>query len=141
MSSDRDPSQRISLAISHRGRTYQLSLLPTSTLSALQTQLEQLTSVPPGFQKLLYHGKKKSETIQQESGALSPTLLQAGLKDGMKVQMLGSTAQELEGLKAAEDGMKKRNRMLQERALKTPTKVRVLPDLPGKLYERTENTR
>jgi Ubiquitin family len=121
--SNDDSSQHISLVVSHRGRTYPLSVLPTGTLSSLQTQLEQLTSVPPGLQKLLYGGRKKSETIQQESGGSSLTLLQAGLKDGMKIQMLGSTAQELEGLKAAEDGMKKRDRILQERALKTPTKV------------------
>ena len=122
--SSKSDHQLISLVVSHRGTTYPLSVLPTSTLSSLQSKLEQLTSVPPELQKLLYSGKKKSATAQHDESASSgPTILQAGLKDGMKIQMLGSTTQELEGLKSAEDARKKRDRILRERALKPSVKV------------------
>jgi hypothetical protein len=107
----------ISIAISHRGNTYTLSLLADSTFAALQAKLEELTSVPPSMQKLLYKGKKHSH------GPDDITLLQAGLKDGMKVQMLGSTVQEVNGVKAAVDEQKRKDQILRERALKAPTKV------------------
>jgi hypothetical protein len=108
--------QHISLAISHRRITYPFSLPSTTTLASLQGQLQDLTAVPPSFQKLLYNGKKSTQE--------GSTLADAGLKDGMKVQMLGPTLQELEGMKAIEDKQKKREQILKERSLKAPTKVR-----------------
>lgn len=108
----------ISLSVTHRGKLYPLSLLPDSTLQALQAHLEELTSVPPSLQKLIYKGKK----LTHDSAEV--TLSQAGITDGIKVQMLGSTTQELGGLKTAEDEQKKKERILRERALKAPTKAR-----------------
>lgn len=114
----------IALTVTHRGTSYPLSLLPDSTLAALHDQLEDLTSVPPSLQKLLYKGKKPTHGLD----ATEVTVTQAGLKDGLKVQMLGLTTQELGSLQAVEDGQRKRDRILRERALKTPTyKVRSLP--------------
>jgi hypothetical protein len=84
---------------------------------SLHIQLEELTGVPPSLQKLLYKGKKPP-------GDGDATIAEAGIKEGLKVQMLGSTPQEIGGLKAAEDEQQKRNRILRERALKAPTKVR-----------------
>lgn len=112
--------QEIKLTVTHRGTLYSLSLLPETTLESLQVRLEELTSVPPHLQKLLYKGKNSK---------VSPadlTLAQAGFKDGMKVQMLGSTIQEVGGLQATDDEQKKRDKILRERALKAPTKVRRL---------------
>ena len=65
----------MNLTVTFRGTTHPLSVLPDSTLEALQLQLEELTSVPPSLQKLLYKGKKPR---------ISPdaTLEEAGLKDG-----------------------------------------------------------
>jgi hypothetical protein len=80
--------------------------------------LEELTSVPPSLQKLLYKGKKPSSGADNEI-----TLSQAGFKHGIKVQMLGSTTEELGSLQAAESEQKRRDRILRERALKAPTKV------------------
>jgi hypothetical protein len=108
----------ISLIVTHRGTPYTLSLLPDSTLAALQAQLEELTSVPPSVQKLLYKGKKPGSTTDDET-----TVSQAGLKNGMKIQMLGSTTAELGSLHAAENEKKKRDKILRERALRAPTKV------------------
>jgi len=90
--------------------------LPDSTLAVLQAQLEDLTAVPPALQKLLYNGKK----LALEGS----TIAEAGLKDGTKVQMLGPTRQELERMKVVEDKERKKDRILHERSLKAPTKVR-----------------
>ena len=105
----------ISFTVSHRGTAYPLCLLPDSTIASLHTQLEELTGVPPSLQKLLYKGKK---TLGDEA-----TISEAGIKEGLKVQMLGSTMQEIGGLKAVEDEQQRRNRIMRERALKVPTKV------------------
>ena len=124
------PSQ-ISLTVTHRGTAHALTLPPDSTLAALQARLEELTSVPPSLQKLLYKGKNSKATQNAEV-----TLAQAGFKDGMKVQMLGSTTQELGGLKAVEDQQRKRDQILRERALKAPTKVSGMQNtrVPGIMF-------
>ena len=108
-------SPLISFTVTHRGTPYSLSLLPDSTLSSLHAQLEELTSVPPSLQKLLYKGKK---TLGDDV-----SIVQVGIRDGLKVQMLGSTPQEISGLKVVEDEQQNRNRIMRERALKAPVKV------------------
>ncbi|KDQ61471.1 hypothetical protein JAAARDRAFT_511389 [Jaapia argillacea MUCL 33604] len=106
----------ISLTVTHRGTSYQLHLLPDTTLAILHARLEELTSVPPEHQKLLYKGKK--------SGTEDSLLEKLGLKDGMKVQMLGSTAEEVGGMRAVEDERMRRERIMRERASKPQFKVR-----------------
>ncbi|KAF5362247.1 hypothetical protein D9756_002219 [Leucocoprinus leucothites] len=106
----------INFTVVHRGATYPLSLSPSTTLVELHAQLEQLTSVPPSNQKLLYKGKK--------AGNDDTTLALAGFKDGMKIQMLGATTEEIGGIKAVEDERAKRERIMHERALKPQVKLR-----------------
>lgn len=106
----------VSLTISYRGTSYPISLTVHDTLDTLQRQLQELTSIPPFHQKLLYKGRQNVPA--------SASLEEAGLRNGMKVQMLGSTSQELGGLKAAEDEERRRNEAMRQRALKGPTKVR-----------------
>ncbi|KAF7770337.1 hypothetical protein Agabi119p4_6311 [Agaricus bisporus var. burnettii] len=84
----------ISFTVSFRGQSYPLDLPSDTTLINLQAILHEVTSVPPSNQKLLWKGKK---AVGDDT-----TLIQAGFKDGVKVQMLGSTEQEVGGLKAAE---------------------------------------
>jgi len=112
-------SSSISLTVSFRGTPHVLSLLPDSTLAALHSRLEELTEVPPHLQKLLYKGKK----ALGESDAGEMTLVQAGLNDGTKVQMLGSTTKDLDGMKTVENENQRRERIMRERALKAPVKV------------------
>ncbi|KAJ7262660.1 WLM-domain-containing protein [Mycena haematopus] len=107
----------ISLTVSHRGIQHRLSVLSDSTLADLHATLEELTTVPPSMQKLLYKNSLKA-------GHDAMTLREAGLKDGTKVQMVGSTLQELDSLQAKEAEERRRNRILRERALKAPVKVR-----------------
>jgi hypothetical protein len=110
-------SEPLRLNVTYRGQSYPLALLPDATLAVLQARLEELTSVPPHLQKLLYKGKSARAQDDQM------TLLQAGIKDGMKIQMLGTTTQELNGLNAVEKEREKRDKILRERALKAPVKV------------------
>ncbi|KAF9454356.1 WLM-domain-containing protein [Macrolepiota fuliginosa MF-IS2] len=102
--------------VSHRGHAYSLELPASTTLTALHAQLEELTSVPPSMQKLLWKGKKAAND--------DTTLQQAGFKDGMKIQMLGSTPDEVSGIKAVEDERAKRDRIMHERTLKPQAKLR-----------------
>ncbi|CDO69781.1 hypothetical protein BN946_scf184766.g26 [Trametes cinnabarina] len=113
MSSD---NKEISITVSHGGTTHPLSLLPDTTLAYLQARLEELTSVPTNNQKLLYKGKN---SVPEDA-----TIVDAGLKDGTKVQLIGPTAEELGGLMAAESEHQRRERILRERAQKAPVKVR-----------------
>lgn len=105
----------ITFTVTHRGHAYPFSLPASTTLAALHAQLEELTSVPPQMQKLLWKGKK---AINDDT-----TLSQAGFRNGMKIQMLGSTVEEVGGLKAVEDERAKRDRIMHERALKPQAKV------------------
>ncbi|KAF9818272.1 hypothetical protein IEO21_02900 [Rhodonia placenta] len=107
----------IELNVSHRGTTHRLSLLPNDTITALQARLEELTSMPPSLQKLLYKGKKPH--LQDDD-----TLSQAGFKNGIKIQLIGPTAEELGGMRAVEDERNRRERIMRERAAKSPIKVR-----------------
>ncbi|KAF9233483.1 WLM-domain-containing protein [Melanogaster broomeanus] len=107
----------ISLTISFRGVAHAVSLPPDTPLTQLHTQLEELTSVPPSLQKLLFRGKK----IQHEDDV---TLTQSGLRDGVKVQMLGPTAQEVKALNATESEHLRKEKILRERALKPQVKLR-----------------
>ncbi|KAK7028321.1 zinc metallo proteinase [Favolaschia claudopus] len=107
----------VSFSVAHRGIQHQLSLDLDGTLGELYATLEDLTTVPPTFQKLLY--KNNPKTAHDEM-----TLREAGIKKGTKIQMVGSTLQELDGLQAKEAEERKRNRILRERALKAPVKVR-----------------
>lgn len=112
----------IKLTVTYRGAQHVLSVLPDSTISALQAHLEELTSVPPSLQKLLYKGKKATSTSQDED----TTVNEAGLKDGMKIQLLGATMQELGGMKDAENAQRKREKILKERASKPQAKVSLI---------------
>lgn len=110
------PEQTIDVIVSHRGTAYPLSLLPDTTMDVLASQLQELTTVPVENQKLLYKGKK----------AVGPdeTVVAAGMKGGMKIQVLGATAQELEEMKDVENEYQRRERILKERAAKPQAKVR-----------------
>ncbi|KAJ7076388.1 WLM-domain-containing protein [Mycena belliarum] len=111
-------TEPISLFVSHRGVQHRLSVSLNSTLAELNATLEELTTVPPSLQKLLYKNSVK--------GPHDPamTLQEVGLKDSTKVQMVGSTLRELDGLQAKEAEEKRRDRILRERVLKAPVKVR-----------------
>ncbi|KAG6332754.1 hypothetical protein ID866_6337 [Astraeus odoratus] len=112
-------SSSISFEVQFRGTTHRVSLDPSAPVASLHTTLAELTQVPPSFQKLLFRGKKIG-TSQE-----GVTVAQTGLKDGVRVQMLGPTPEELDTLNAAESDYHKKERILHERALKPQVKVSI----------------
>jgi hypothetical protein len=112
-------SDSISFTVTFLGVPHALSIPPATTLSELHLLLAELTGVPPALQKLLYKNKKSPGNNDVEQ----MTVTQAGLKDGIKVQLLGSTTQELDGLRTVENEHTRVQRILRERALKAPVKV------------------
>ena len=61
-------SENVNITVSHRGQTYSLSLLPDTTLNLLLERLEELTSIPPPLQKLLYKGNKNGKGQPKTDG-------------------------------------------------------------------------
>ncbi|OAX40320.1 WLM-domain-containing protein [Rhizopogon vinicolor AM-OR11-026] len=113
----------VSLTFTFRTTSHTLHLPTDTPLSVLHSRLEALTSVPPSLQKLIYRGKKIQHR-QNDDSEPEPTIVQAGLRDGIKVQMLGSTAEELKQLTAADSARQSKERTLRERALKPQVKLR-----------------
>jgi len=109
-------SEPISITVSHRGTAHSLSILPDDLLADVHARLEELTGVPQYLQKLLYKGKSAKDTADKQVKDMS-------IKDGMKIQLLGSTTKELDEMHAAETEQQRRERILRERALKGSTKV------------------
>lgn len=112
----------IILTVSFRGTSHTVSLPNDAPVSALHSRLEALTSVPPSLQKLIYRGKKIQH--RQDDPDPEPTIAQAGLRNGIKVQMLGSTAEELGQLNAADAAHHKKEQILKDRALKPRVQLR-----------------
>lgn len=112
----------IKLNITFRGTSHTISVPNDAPVSAIHARLEALTSVPSSLQKLIYKGKKIQP--RQDDSEPEPTIAEAGLRDGIKVQMLGSTAEELKQLNAADSAHQKKERILRERALKPQVKLR-----------------
>lgn len=112
----------ITLTVTFRGTSHNVILPNDAPLSALHSRLELLTSVPPSFQKLIHRGKKIQH--RQDDSDTEPTISQAGLHDGVKVQMLGSTVEELGQLNAADSAHQRKEQILRERALKPQVKLR-----------------
>ncbi|KAK0188535.1 WLM-domain-containing protein [Armillaria mellea] len=108
-------SSDIAITVVFRGTPHRVTLQPETTLGDLQDQLEKVTSVSPSLQKLLYKGKNlKQNTSGQE------TVVSIGLRNGSKVQMLGTTSEELGGIQVTENEQRRIDRILRERALKAP---------------------
>ncbi|KAG2057611.1 WLM-domain-containing protein [Suillus hirtellus] len=112
----------VMLTVTFRGTSHTVLLPNDAPLSALHSRLELLTSVPPSLQKLIYRGKKFRH--RQDDSDSEFTIAQAGLRDGIKVQMLGSTVEELGQLNAADSAHQKKEKILRERALKPQVKLR-----------------
>ena len=105
------------LLVTYRGTQHIVEILPDELLAALQTRLEELTRVPPSLQKLLFKGKKANMHSE------TTTLEQAGLKDGMKIQLVGSTETELINLRTIENERQRKEEILRQRNSSNLSKV------------------
>ena len=118
------------LTISHRGVLYPIETIPDELLVVFQLRLEELTGVPPSLQKLLFKGKRTN--VHSEGG----TLDQAGIKDGMKIQLLGSTEAELIDMRKAENEKRRKEDVIKQRSSMSLPKVRLSFNLPMHLLNR-----
>ncbi|TCD62457.1 hypothetical protein EIP91_006884 [Steccherinum ochraceum] len=112
------PANDITITVAHRGSSYPIAVSPTSLLADFQATIEDLTDVPIPNQKLLYKGKKTSNNAEED------TIEDAGLKDGVKVMLVGGTSEEVGGMRREEEEAKRRQRIDRERRAKPQTKVR-----------------
>ncbi|KIO34188.1 hypothetical protein M407DRAFT_64732 [Tulasnella calospora MUT 4182] len=111
----------IHLSVAYKGANHTVSLKPETTLAEFQDTLEGLTNVPPSLQKLLYRGKKP---VAGEADAV--TVADVGLKNGLKVTLMGSTNEELSGMRDTERETQRREEIMRRRAAAGPSKVRML---------------
>lgn len=107
------------IPVSHKGKNYAVQVDLTNTVSSFQAQLEELTSVPVDNQKLLFKGKRTAVTTGGTLGSF-------GLKDGVKVQMLGSTTEDISGLRAVEDEKKRTEQTLRYREIQARVRATVI---------------
>lgn len=114
----------LAFTVTSRGVQHPISLPKTTSITEFQAHLEELTDVPPSFQKLIHKGKNLLASKGDEDG--ERTLADAGFKKGMKTQLTGSTSRDMTSLQSAEDEQRKRERIMKERALKAPVKVSLL---------------
>ena len=77
-----------SVFIPHKGKSHAVQVNLANTDSSFQPQLAEPTSVSVGNQELLFKGKRAFTKGDD-------TLEVFGLKGGTKVQMLGSTVEEV----------------------------------------------
>lgn len=98
-----------------------ISIPPSSLLVDLQATIEDLTGVPVSNQKLIYKGKKASRLT---SDNVHDTIEDVGLKDGVKVMLVGGTKEEVGGVQKEEQQAKQRAAIERERRGKPQAKLR-----------------
>ena len=111
----------MSFSVTYQGKPLPLPALPleTTTLAELAQQLQELTDIPPDIQKLVYKGKNPSAVAVPEE----TTLEQAGIKEGVKIMLLGTPVAELGRFKKEEKDAEYRAEVMARRAASAPTKV------------------
>ncbi|KAG9019715.1 hypothetical protein FRB90_010985 [Tulasnella sp. 427] len=122
--------EEMQLLVTYKGTNHNVSLDPEATFLELQEMLEELTNVPPSLQKLLYRGKK---TVAGEADSI--TVADVGLKDGLKVTLMGSTNEELSGMRDAEKETRRRDEIMKRRAAAGPSKVYSTPSSKDTKYK------
>ncbi|THH16319.1 hypothetical protein EUX98_g9318 [Antrodiella citrinella] len=113
----------ITINVSYRGSTYPISVPSSSLLADLQASIEDLTGVPVSHQKLLYKGKKTSRRpTSEDEEERTETVEGAGLKDGLKVMLVGGTKEEVGTVQREEQKAKQRETIERERRAKPQAK-------------------
>ncbi|KAG8883883.1 hypothetical protein FRB97_005721 [Tulasnella sp. 331] len=106
--------------ISYRGSARSITIDSQTPFITLQSDIEALTSVPPELQKLLYRGKRPAPPTKDASEV---TVEDVGLKDGARVTLMGSTLEEISGMKNTEDEKHRRDEILRRRQAAGPSKL------------------
>ena len=97
----------IQFTVTHRSNNHSISIPADETLATLQAQLAELTNVPTEGQKLLFKGKRLAEPTK--------TMNELGLKDGIKLTMLGNTSEAVQGMIAVEQREKHKAEVISQR--------------------------
>jgi hypothetical protein len=82
----------LSFRVTHRKTVLKVTLPATATVADLHTKLEELTEIPVQLQKIMYKGGMKDK---------AKTLREVGIKDGVKMMLMGSKPTALEAMAAA----------------------------------------
>jgi len=92
-SSQAEPKgERLTFTVNFKKQSYEITFGSEDTVNALRLHLMQLTGVAAGLQKLMFKGMLKDDKA---------TLAQAGIKNGVKIMMMGSTIDEVMAASAA----------------------------------------
>ncbi|KAK9240008.1 WLM domain-containing protein [Lipomyces kononenkoae] len=85
-----ESNHQIRLIVSHVGVNHEITLSPTSTLGELQSELEDLTDIPPAYQKLMLpkYGVAKVEDAETRLVDILPSAL-ASAKP-IKLMLIGT---------------------------------------------------
>jgi len=83
---DLETGPQITFSISHNNQSHSITMSENETVNALRLKLHPLTGVPAGLQKLMYKGLMKDDNL---------TLAQAGVKNGVKIMLMGSTIDQV----------------------------------------------
>ena len=84
--------------VTHRKDVLQLSMPPTATVLQLHLKLEELTGIQPTMQKVMFKGGLKDKT---------KTLQEVGIKNGVKMMLVGSKQDDVAKLKEAKAAVAK----------------------------------
>ena len=92
------PVEPLSFRVTHRKDVLRLSMPPTATVMELHQKLEELTGIVPSMQKVMFKGGLKDKT---------KTLQEVGIKNGVKMMLVGSKQDDVAKLKKAEAAVAK----------------------------------
>ncbi|KAI8925649.1 hypothetical protein BC831DRAFT_460093 [Entophlyctis helioformis] len=82
---DNAPAETTAFKVVHGKTTHSLSMAPSALVADLRARLAAMSGIDPPLLKLLFRGVLKD----------SQTLAAAGIRDGCKVVMMASTAQDI----------------------------------------------
>src|SRR5260370_32421066 len=105
----------MAFTVMFKGQAHSIDLPLSASISELSEHIKELTGVPLPNQKLLWKGKKNS--------AMSDTTLQeAGVTEGIRIMLLGTTVQELNAMISTEKEAHRRNEIIARRVASGPSK-------------------
>ena len=91
-------AEPLTFRVTHRKDVLRLSMPPTATVTELHLKLEELTGIQPSMQKVMFKGGLKDKT---------KTLQEVGIKNGVKMMLVGSKQDDVAKLKKAEAAVAK----------------------------------
>ena len=136
-------SSHVTIHVSFRGTTHPITVPSLDTpLEELKEKIEEKTGVSVGMQKLMYKSSVKGRGPGARSSiqTANVTLKEAGMKDGVKVVLMGSMLSEVEAVRDVESEKRRVETLMRERALKPAVKVCLSPSISSSDLLLTRNS-